>query len=76
MKVGDLVRVIQSKIDDLRPSYLGRMGVIVEAMPLEYSDNDWYRVAIGGGFMKFRYDYLEVVGASEKGNDCQATSRL
>ena len=74
MKVGNLVRVIQSKIDNLRPSYLGRMGVVVEAMPLEYSDRDWYKVAIDGGFMRFRYDYLEVIGEAEEGIDCQAVS--
>ena len=64
MKVGDLVRVVQSIEDDLTPSYLGRMGVIVEAMPLEYANNDWYRVAIAGGYMKFRYDYLELISGA------------
>jgi len=75
VEVGDLVRVIKSVEDDLWPSYLGRLGIIIEVLPLEYNDADWYSVAIvDGRTMKFRYDYLEAVSEAEKGNNSQATS--
>ena len=69
MKVGDLVKIVQSPVDDLVPSHLGEIGMIVETFN-KFSNiylrgyDKWYKVSLHGGFMKFRIDYLEVVSES------------
>ena len=72
MKAGDLVRIVQSPIDDLTPSYLGEIGMIVSSFPSpsqtiskrrEY--DKWYEVSVHGDKLhRFRIDYLEVVSES------------
>ena len=44
MKVGDLVKIVQSAIDPLKTPFLEQVGVIIRKTTLESEQNDWYDV--------------------------------
>ena len=61
MRVGDLVKIVQSAIDPLKTPFLEQVGVIVRKTTLESEQNDWYDVLTRDNIRSFRIDYLEEI---------------
>tara|TARA_R110002020_G_scaffold67820_1_gene177899 strand:- start:680 stop:886 length:207 start_codon:yes stop_codon:yes gene_type:complete len=61
MKVGDLVRVVQSKKDDLVSPFTGEVGVIVASQLERFKSQDSFSVIIRNKFHTFGANYLELV---------------
>ena len=61
MRVGDLVKIVQSAIDPLKTPFLEQVGVIVRKTTLESEQNDWYDVLTRDNIRSFRADYLEEI---------------
>ena len=59
MKVGDLVKIVQSTRDTLKTPFTDQVGVIVRKNILETEQNDWYSVFTRDRILSFREDYLE-----------------
>jgi len=61
MKVGDLVRIIQSESDRLVPVSIGEVGVVIASELVGWSDQDAFSVFIKGRAVLFGSNYLEVI---------------
>tara|TARA_Y100000310_G_scaffold275330_1_gene291827 strand:- start:242 stop:430 length:189 start_codon:yes stop_codon:yes gene_type:complete len=61
MRVGDLVKIVQSAIDPLKTPFLEQVGVIIRKTTLESEQNDWYDVLTRDSIRSFRADYLEEI---------------
>ena len=61
MKVGDLVKIVQSAIDPHKTPFLEQVGVIIRKTTLESEQNDWYDVLTRDRIHSFRADYLEKI---------------
>ena len=62
MKVGDLVKIVQSESDRLRSPFVGQVGVIVKEGTPPWTDEEqeaWYNVFTRKRIHLFRIDYLE-----------------
>ena len=64
MKVGDLVKVVQSKSDALVSPFVGEVGVIVDAQLGKFTNQDSFSVLLRGRFVVFGARYLEALNAS------------
>ena len=62
MKVGDLVKIVQSENDKLMSPFVDQVGVIVKEDVPSWADEDqqdWYNVFTRKRIHLFRIDYLE-----------------
>ena len=60
MKVGDLVKIVQSESDRLMSPFVGQVGVIVkESFETASWQDAWYDVLTRVNIRSFRIDYLE-----------------
>ena len=64
MKVGDLVRIVQSRSGRLVPARLGEVGVIIASGLDVFRDQDGFSVVIRDRAVTFGSDYLEVISES------------
>ena len=60
MKVGDLVKVVRSKVKGAEPIGIGKVGVIVESRDL-FSNQDGFVVMTGDKVIVLGSNYLEVI---------------
>jgi hypothetical protein len=62
MKVGDLVKIVQSEKDRLMSPFVDQVGVIVKEDTPPWNDAEqlgWYNVFTRERILLFRADYLE-----------------
>ena len=62
MKVGDLVKIVQSESDRLMSPFVDQVGVIVKkSFDTASWQDDWYDVLTRDNIRSFRIDYLEEI---------------
>jgi len=62
MKVGDLVKIVQSESDRLMSPFVDQVGVIVKkSFETASWQDDWYDVLTRDNIRSFRIDYLEEI---------------
>ena len=62
MKVGDLVKIVQSEKDRLMSPFVDQVGVIVKkSFETASWQDDWYDVLTRDNIRSFRIDYLEEI---------------
>jgi hypothetical protein len=63
VKVGDMVKIVQSPAAMLKTPFTGQVGVIVKKTLMKPRigdvEDDWYDVFTRGNVRTFRTDYLE-----------------
>ena len=65
MKIGDLVRVVQSKSDKLASPFVGRVGVIIEShYKTRFSNQQSFAIMAKGREIVIGANYLEVISES------------
>ena len=64
MKVGDLIKIVQSKGDTLHSQFHGQVGIIVKKTISNDEVADWYDVLTRDRILYIRADYLEVINES------------
>jgi|TARA_B100000745_G_C19808892_1_gene266527 hypothetical protein len=62
MRVGDLVKIVQSEKDRLMSPFVDQVGVIVKkSFETASWQDDWYDVLTRDNIRSFRIDYLEEI---------------
>ena len=64
MKVGDLIKIVQSNRDTLHSHFNGLVGIIVRKTLGNDAVADWYDVLTRDRILYIRADYLEVINES------------
>ena len=64
MKVGDLVTVVQSKLDKLISPHIGKVGVIVHIEEIGFRNQDSFAVMTDNKLLVFGANYLEMIHES------------
>ena len=65
MKVGDLVKIVQSESEKSVSPFVNETGVIVEAQLGKFSNQDSFSVMLRDGLHVFGANYLEAISEDQ-----------